>query len=150
GAALRSGSVQQLANFFVFESTLRNGVYVTAGDVDGDGYADVIVGGGPGGGPRVFAISGKSLVQTGQQVQLANFFAGDPANRDGVRVATADLDLDGRADLIVGSGPSTAAKVTVYLAKDIPTDGTPTASSDFDPFDAANSAHLFDGGVFVG
>lgn len=43
------------ADFFLFESTLRNGAYVTAGDLDGDGFAEVIGGGGPGGGPRARA-----------------------------------------------------------------------------------------------
>src|SRR5207248_2608109 len=40
--------------FFAFDQfdsiTLRNGVYVAAGDVNGDGFADVAFGGGPGGG----------------------------------------------------------------------------------------------------
>ena len=75
-------------DFFVFEPTLRNGVFVTAGDLTGDGAAEVIVGGGPGGGPRVFALDGKALV-AGTQTPVANFFAGDSTSRGGVRVGGA-------------------------------------------------------------
>ncbi|MBN9517290.1 VCBS repeat-containing protein, partial [bacterium] len=144
------GTVRQIANFFVFEDTLRNGVYITAGDVDGDGFADVIAGGGPGGGPRVYAISGKALLETGAQVPVADFFAGDTASRAGIRVATADLDLDGRADLIVGSGQGDGSQVTVYLSKDVQPTGTPPATTDFDAFTNLNASNLFTGGVFVG
>ena len=49
-------------DFFAFEQTLRNGVFVAAGDLDGDGFAEVIAGGGPGGGPRVLALSGTDLL----------------------------------------------------------------------------------------
>jgi hypothetical protein len=150
GAALRDGTVRQIANFFVFENTLRNGVYITAGDIDGDGFADVIAGGGPGGGPRVYAISGKALLETGAQVPVANFFSGDINSRAGVRVATADLDLDGRADLIVGSGQGDGSQVTVYLGKDVQPTGTPPATNDFDAFADLNASSLFAGGVFVG
>jgi len=145
GAALREGTLKQIANFFVFEEKLRNGVYVTAGDIDGDGFADVITSAGPGGGPRVYAISGKSLTESGSQNPVANFFVGDSTTRNGIRVTTADLDLDGRAEVIVGSGQHSGTRVSVYSAKTIGQNSTPVSSQDFDAFDSQ-----FAGGVFVG
>ncbi len=104
GAALTRGTVARVfGDFFAFEQTLRNGVYVTAADLDGDGFAEVIAGGGPGGGPRVQVLSGRDLLSNRYTV-VANFFAGDPAARDGVRVAAKTLTDDGRADLVVGVG----------------------------------------------
>src|SRR5262249_58738970 len=114
GKSVLAGKPAHLfGDFFVFEQSLRNGVFVTAGDIDGDGFADVILGGGPGGGPRVLALSGRDLVQSGSAgpVQLANFFAGDPGTRGGVRVAAKDLDGDSRADLVVGNGTGARARV---------------------------------------
>jgi hypothetical protein len=57
-------------------------VFLGAGDLNSDGYAEVIAGGGPGGGPRVFALSGKGLLSGRQEVR-ANYFAGDTNNRGG-------------------------------------------------------------------
>ncbi|HEY8506212.1 MAG TPA: VCBS repeat-containing protein, partial [Gemmataceae bacterium] len=105
GAALAGGSPEKLfGDIFLFEDTLRNGVFVTAGDINGDGFADLIAGAGPGGGPRVFALSGRDLVESGAQVAAANFFAGDPADRGGVRVATRQLGGGATDDLLTGGG----------------------------------------------
>jgi hypothetical protein len=135
--------IKPFPDFFVFEQTLRNGVYVTAGDLDGDGFAEVIVGGGPGGGPRVFALSGRDLL-SGVQTQVANFFAGDPANRGGVRVTAKDLDGDTKTDLVTGAGTGGGSRVTGYLGVNMLPDGAPPELFGFDAFPG------FAGGVFVG
>ena len=46
-------SGQMIANFFAYDSGFTGGVAVAAGDVNFDGYSDVITGAGPGGGPHV-------------------------------------------------------------------------------------------------
>lgn len=42
-----------LAEYFVFDREFRGGVSVAAADFTGDGRAEVVVGAGAGGGPRV-------------------------------------------------------------------------------------------------
>jgi protocatechuate 3,4-dioxygenase beta subunit len=144
GKSLVAGTPARLfADFFVFEQSLRNGVYVAAGDLTGDGDADLVVGGGPGGGPRVMALSGADLLSN-TQTQVANFFAGDTANRGGIRVAVRDLDGDGRADLATGSGAGGGSRVTVYTGQSVASDASPTELESFDAIPG------FAGGVFVG
>ncbi len=143
GRSLATGPVKLFPDFFVFEDTLRNGVFLAAGDLNLDQSADLIAGGGPGGGPRVFALSGKDLV-AGRRTQLANFFAGDPAGRGGVRVAGKDLDADGFADIVAGSGEGSGSHVTAYIGAQTRPDGIPPTKLSFDAFPG------FDGGVFVG
>jgi autotransporter-associated beta strand protein len=143
GKSVVAGNPQHVfGDFFAFEPTLRNGVFLTVGDVNGDGYADLIAGGGPGGGPRVAVFSGTGLMSN-EQTLLANFFAGNPANRGGERVAAADLNGDGLADLITGPGPGGGSNATVYDGTQLGS-GTASAALDLDPFPG------FNGGVFVG
>jgi hypothetical protein len=78
-------------------------VLVGAGDLNGDGRADVITGVGVGGGPHVAVFDGAALL-AGRVTYLASYFAYDPGFRGGVQVAAADVDGDGRVDLITGTG----------------------------------------------
>jgi hypothetical protein len=146
GTSIPTGTpTKPFGDFFVFEQTLRNGVFVAGGDLDGDGFGDVIAGGGPGGGPRVFVLSGDDLVNAGGRQQvLANFFAGDTANRGGVRVGVKNLDGDERADLVVGAGAEAGNRVTTYAGTAINPGSTPAESFALDAFPG------FSGGVFVG
>jgi hypothetical protein len=100
------GKGKLVADFFVFEQTLRNGVYLTAGDADGDGRADLTFGAGPGGGPRVLTVSGTTLLQQGGAAAVRqpvfDQFVGDPTGRGGVRVASKPAD--GGAAVVAGSG----------------------------------------------
>jgi FG-GAP repeat len=49
--------VQEIRSFFAYDSGFRGGVSVAAGDIDGDGLADIITGAGPSGSPHVRAFS---------------------------------------------------------------------------------------------
>jgi hypothetical protein len=141
-------------DFFAFEDTLRNGAYVAVGDIDGDGKADLVVGGGPGGGPRVRVISGAKMVAAGAfaslddiagSAQLANFFAGDSTLRDGVSVAVKDVAGTGKAAVVTGSGEGGPAQVQVYLSANVLGNAAPAADQTLDPFGATLA-----NGVFVG
>jgi hypothetical protein len=153
GASVLAGAPRQLLNFFAFENTLRNGAFVSAGDVTGDGRADLIFGGGPGGAPRVRVFDGQALLGAGLfanlddvgSAQRANFFAGDSALRGGVRLAMRDVDANGKADLVTGSGEGEASRVRVFLAGNLLANANPTADQELDPF-----GQTLANGVFVG
>ncbi len=138
-----SNHVKLFADFFAFESTLRNGVFITVGDVNGDGRSELIAGGGPGGGPRVTAFSGGSLLNN-VVVPVANFFGGNTDNRGGIRLAVKNLDNDNQADLVVGDGTGAGSHVTGYLGKVLQSPSTLPTVLSFDAFPG------FAGGVFVG
>ena len=88
--------------------------------------------------------SGAGRLAGAEQV-LANFFAGDAANRGGVRVVARDLDGDNKADVVVGAGTGAGSRVTGYTGKAIAAkfDG-PAEQFAFDAYPG------FDGGVYVG
>ncbi len=103
-----------LADFFVYEPTYTGGVYVALGDVNGDGRADIVTGTGVGGGPRVRVLDGATL---GQRV-LKDYFAYEPSFRGGVQVAAGDVNADGRADVVTGTGVGGGPRVVVFDGRD--------------------------------
>jgi hypothetical protein len=84
--------------FFAYAPNFTGGVNVAAGDLDGDGSADIVTGPGEGGGPHVRAFA----ANTGKVIR--DFFAYDPGFRGGVFVGVADLDGDHKAEIVTGAG----------------------------------------------
>jgi hypothetical protein len=122
-----------LHSFLAYTPGFTGGVTVAAGDVDGDGRADIITGTASGGFSEVTVRSGVNLAS------LRDFFAFPPASTEGVFVAGADFDGDAAADLVVGAGSGSAPEVKVLRGTDL----LPLAT--FFAFDPA-----FTGGVRVG
>jgi len=109
GTSLLTSQNRLMPDFFALDPNLRSGVFVTAADLNGDGYADLAYSTGNTGGPRVRVVSGYVLVSNpGADVSrltaMADFFALDQNDRQGLRITAKDLNGDGRAELIVASG----------------------------------------------
>jgi hypothetical protein len=120
-----------LADFLAFD-VAGVGITVAAGDVDGDGLADIVVGPADGGGPVVRVFRG------GTADLMEDRPAFDPNLRGGVSVAATDRTGDGLADVIVA--PTEQSRSVEVL------DGA--TNNLFDRFNAF--AADFPGGVYVG
>jgi len=140
----RDVSSRLFGDFFAFESGLRIGAYVAVTDFNGDGFDDVIVGAGVGGAPRVSVYHGELLGTANHRTVLADFFAGDSSRRGGIRVAGRDLDLDGRGDIITGSGRGDGSTVNVFFAKSFETAAQPNPAFGLEAFPTLEA------GVYVG
>src|SRR5262245_4462796 len=92
-----------LADFIAFDPSVTSGVFVTAGDFDGDGKAEVAVSTGQGaaGQVRIFDIAGGRATQMagplGDFTPYGNDFLG------GITLGAADFNRDGRDDLVTGT-----------------------------------------------
>jgi hypothetical protein len=89
---------------FMAYGTLKYGVNVVCGDIDGDGIDEIVTGAGPGAvfGPHVrgWNVDGGTATAMPQVSFLAY-----GTNRFGVNVACGDVDGDGIDEIITGAGP---------------------------------------------
>jgi hypothetical protein len=92
--------------FTPFDAGYKGGIRVAAGDVNGDGRADIAVA-AAGGGPKVKVFDGL----TGAEIRAFDAF--DPMFTGGVSVALGRTD-EGRATIIVGAGAGGAPQVKVF------------------------------------
>jgi hypothetical protein len=84
-----------LYNFYAFNPLFKGGLFVGSADVNSDGFADIIVGAGRGGGAvRVYSGKDGSLMKEFHPFGNAYF--------GGVTVAGGDINGDGFGDVITG------------------------------------------------
>jgi len=90
-------------SYFAY-GTPKWGVNVSAGDIDGDGYDEIVTGAGPGAvyGPHVrgWDVDGGSVTS----IPGVNFLAYG-TNKYGVNATCGDIDGDGIDEIITGAGP---------------------------------------------
>ena len=149
---LRTGTPMQVASFFAFESNFTGGLYLAVGNLNGDVnpttgavYADIIVGAGPGGGPRITAFAGAQAFAINQSTVLVNFFAYSPEFTGGVTVAAADRTGEGIDEIITGAGFGGGPNVTVFqLQQTAPGQFNQVVIQNFFAFDTS-----FTGGIYV-
>ncbi|MGH9870395.1 MAG: FG-GAP repeat protein [Candidatus Polarisedimenticolia bacterium] len=114
-----------VARFWGVDEADRLGISVTSGDVDGDGFDDLILGADDGdsvGNTRflageVYLIYGRSSQWTDTDLLspatgVARFWGADNADHLGFSVTSGDVDGDGFDDLILGAFNSSSAGST--------------------------------------
>jgi hypothetical protein len=118
GQSILTAPAKLVSDFFAFDSNIRSGAFVAGGDINRDGFGDLVFGAGTGGGPQVLVLSGQTLLNGGINAALAfpiaSFFSGNPNSRSGVPVATADLNGDGHVDVITGGFLGTGGSLISY------------------------------------
>ncbi len=114
-----TGTSTPSVSFYAFPGF--NGVsYVGAGDVNADGFNDIVVSAGPGGGPNVKVYSGNPADKVADKPGLIfSFFAYASSFGGGASVSVADVNGDGAADVITGAGPSGGPHVKVFSGVDL-------------------------------
>lgn len=128
------GSNQELIRQFNVFPGFTGDLQVASGDITGDGYSDLVVGAGQGGGPHVRAFNGL----TG--AEISSFFAYDPSFLGGVSVSIGDYNGDGLGEIITGAGsgggphvkifnPFTREPITSFFAYDLSFTGGVSVSS---------------------
>jgi hypothetical protein len=100
-----------LGQFFAYNPQFAGGVFVAAGDLNGDGTPDIVTGAGAGGGPHVKAVDGTKLAQLQVNGEIADsallgqFYAYDPGFTGGVTVAVTINQAGTLPEIITGAGP---------------------------------------------
>lgn len=114
----------EVRRFQAYAEQFRGGVFIAAGDVTGDGRADLVTGAGAGGGPHVKLFDGAQLFPGGdvrtavEPFEAHGFFAYDAGFHGGVSVAIGDVNGDGIGDVITGAGPGGGPHVRAISGTD--------------------------------
>lgn len=103
------GNAKITAGFFAYATTVRNGVMVGAGDLDGDGDDEIITGTRAGSGPHVRTFDGE-----GNAVFSPGFFAYGTNVRNGVFVAACDLNGNGKKEIVTGTDTGSGPHVRTF------------------------------------
>jgi FG-GAP-like repeat len=116
--ALDAATGRQLASFFVLEPGIVPGASLAAGDLDGDGKAEIVLGGGPTTTapwpPIANGPDQRVVVYHADGTLVGGFSAYPGLFQGGVRVALGDLDRDGVPDVVTAPGPGLEPEVASF------------------------------------
>lgn len=104
------------SQFFAYDMGLRSGIAVKTGDTNGDGQDEIVTTTNTGATPHVRVFSGTGQVE-------GQFFAFSTAFRGGVNATIADVDGDGKAEIV--TTPKTAGGPQIRIFR---SDGSVIAS----------------------
>jgi ELWxxDGT repeat protein len=126
-----------LGEFLAYNYQFDAGVFVAAGDINGDGKAEIVTSPDQGGGPDIRVFDGNTVLPGAAPPLLNELLAYDYFFEGGARVAF--LDVNGQAELATAPGPSGGADVKIFDAL------TAAQLNEFFAYDPA-----FLGGSYVG
>jgi hypothetical protein len=111
-----------LTSFFAYGLQFNIGVNVAVGDINGDGFADIVTG-ATAGNPHVKVYDGAGIARDNVGYQAENhilnqFFAYGLQYNIGVNVAVGDVNGDGYGDIITGAAAGNP-HVKVYDGKSV-------------------------------
>jgi hypothetical protein len=145
-----SGVEQEKFRIRPYPDSFIGGVFVAAGDVNGDGWIDVITSPGSGRASEIKVWKNRVGVSSAEGDPIGNdpiesFLAFGSSFRGGATVAAGDLNGDGKAEIVVGNGEGMSPTVRVFDATKFgTTSGVPVRLREIKPFEASDR-----GGVFV-
>jgi hypothetical protein len=137
----------ELADFYVLDASVVPGASIAAGDLDGDGKAEILLGGGPTPAPGPPDSNGPDqnvAVYEPDGTELHRFTAYPGLFQGGVRVGLADVTGDSRPELITAPGPGTEPEIEIWSQQWVNGQDRGTRLAHFLAFDAS-----FQGGVSV-
>lgn len=82
-------------SFLAYDQKFRGGINIVAGDLNGDGIAEIITAPASGGGPHIMIFNNQGHVR-------GNFFAYNKDLRGGFSLSLSDVNNDGRPQILVG------------------------------------------------
>ncbi len=117
-------TLAKVRGFLAYAETFTGGVAIAAGDIDGDGRADIVTGAGAMGGPHVKVFDGHDVTASTPPGDVTvpatrSFFAYEPDFLGGVTVAVADVNADGAADIVTGAGVGGGPRVRAFAGRNL-------------------------------